>query len=354
MRQCWVGLVLVTVMASAAVPAAAPVRGCAPSDGLHYICGPQASEDLARIPHTPWLIASGMNVGHPAHLYLIDTRRKRAAPVYPETPGAPAASSTPGCTRAPDPARLSLDGLALRAGAHGQHTLYAANHGDRMAIEFFALDARAARPRLRWVGCAPLPPGTLPNAVTPLPDGGLLVISFYDPRDASAWQRMAAGQMTGRILEWHAASGFKPVPDSATSGGNGIETSPDGTLIYASSWSARQLLILSRRDGSRRTLALGFMPDNLHRLADGSLLVAGQDTTVAAIHACTGASCPQPWVVARVQPDSGQVERLLAGAGTRAVDYACGALAVDGTLFVTVRGDQRIAYAALPRTAATW
>jgi len=223
-----------------------------------------------------------------------------------------------------------------------------------MAIEIFAVDARTARPQLRWMGCAPLPPGTLPNAVTALPDGGLLVISFYDPTDPDAWKRMAAGQHTGRILQWHARRGFEAVANSATSGGNGIATSADGSLIYASSWSSRQLLVLSRRDGSRREIPLDFMPDNIHRLADGSLLVAGQRTTVTAIEACTGARCPQPWVIARVQPASGssgadrvdRVEQLLTGTGSAAIDYACGALAVNGTLYITARGDQRIAYKA--------
>ncbi|HTB67903.1 MAG TPA: hypothetical protein VK727_16895 [Steroidobacteraceae bacterium] len=326
---------------------------CAASTGysstvLNYIAGPIASEDLARVPDTPWLIASGMNVGRPAHLYLIDTVHKSASILFP-TDGvtAPAAApSTTACSGPPDLTRLSTDGLALRAGSGGLHTLYAANHGDRMAIEFFAVDARGSRPRLRWIGCAPLPPGTLPNAVTALPDGGLLVISFYDPTDKGAWARMAAGANTGRILQWHAQRGYEPVANSATSGGNGIETSADGKLIYASSWSARRLVILSRQDGSRREIPLGFMPDNIHRLSDGSLLIAGQRTTVSAIEACTGAPCPQPWVVVRVQPRSGRIQPLLSGTGSAAISYACGALAVNDTLYVTARGDQRIAYAA--------
>ena len=351
--------------------AAGPPAGCGPDGTLSYICGPVASEDLVRIPHSAWLIASGMNIGQPAHLYLIDTLHKTSSVLFPSGKPGPAAGPapdpmpgpapdpqrTPGppltaaCGSPPDLARMSLDGLALRAGARGIHTLYAANHGDRMAIEIFAVDARSARPRLRWMGCARLPPGTLPNAVTPLPDGGLLVISFYDPTDPHAWKRMAAGQHTGRILQWHAQRGFEAVANSATSGGNGIATSADGSLIYASSWSSRQLLVLSRRDGSRREIPLDFMPDNIHRLADGSLLVAGQRTTVAAIEACTGARCPQPWVIARVQPARGRlgadtVEQLLTGAGSAAIDYACGAIAVNGTLYITARGAQRIAYQA--------
>jgi hypothetical protein len=315
---------------------------------LRYITGTVASEDLIRIPATDWLIASGMNVGLPAHLYLIDTVHKTAAILFPmdgvRAPGAPQPTSA--CNGPPDLARMSTDGLALRTGSDGVHTLYAANHGDRMAIEFFSVDARGAKPRLQWIDCAPLPPGTLPNAVTTLPDGGLLVISCYDPTDKSAWARMAAGKNTGRILQWHAARGYEPVANSATSGGNGIETSADGHLIYASSWSARRLVILSRQDGSRREIPLGFMPDNIHRLADGSLLIAGQRTTVAAIAACTGAACPQPWVVARVQPRSGRIQPLLSGTGSALISYACGALVVNGTLYVTARGDQRIAYRA--------
>jgi hypothetical protein len=61
------------LMAHAAV-AGKPAATCAPESGLQFICGPVASEDLARIPGTPWLIASGLNLGAPAHFYLIDTR----------------------------------------------------------------------------------------------------------------------------------------------------------------------------------------------------------------------------------------------------------------------------------------
>jgi hypothetical protein len=329
----------------------AAAADCAPSEGLHYICGPAASEDLVPVPNSHWLIASGMNVGRPAHFYLIDTVHESASILFPSDTATPlaAANRTPACPGPPDLARLSTDGLALRPNAHGVHTLYAANHGDRMAIEFFDVDARGERPRLRWIGCAPLPADTLPNAVTTLPDGGLLVISFYDPNDKSAWQRMAAGKTTGRILQWHPDRGFEAVADSATSGGNGIETSADGSLIYASSWSARQLVILSRRDGSRREIALGFMPDNIHRLGDGSLLVGGQRTSVAAIEACTPAQCRQPWVIARIEPRSGKIEELVTGNGSEQIAYACGAVAVNGTLYITARGDQRIAFKPLGR-----
>jgi len=152
MRHACLLLGLLLLAVSAADGAPDPAADCAPSAGLRFICGPQASEDLVRIPHSNWLIASGMNVGQPAHLYLIDTVHKTSAILFPTAgAGAPAAGPATACRGPPDPARMSMDGLALRAGRNGIHTLYAANHGDRMAIEFFAIDVRDAQPTLRWL-----------------------------------------------------------------------------------------------------------------------------------------------------------------------------------------------------------
>jgi hypothetical protein len=332
----------------AVAPSAPP--GCAPSHGLRFICGPEASEDLARVPGTPWLITSGMNIGKPAQLYVIDTDTKSAAALFPL--GKPAMTldrtRAPGCDGPPDLSRMSTDGLGLRSGREGVHMLYAANHGDRAAIEMFEINATGNRPRLRWVGCALLPTGTLPNAVTPLPGDGLLVTSFYDPTDKKAWQRMARGEKTGRLLEWHPETGFRVLPGSELSGANGVETNAEGNLVYVSAWSARKLVVLSRDDGARREIPLDFMPDNIRRLDDGSLLVAGQRTSVEKIAACA-AQCPQPWVVVKVDPQTGTVRKLLMREGTQAINYACSALLVGDTVYITARGDRRIAYVSLSK-----
>jgi hypothetical protein len=42
---------------------------------------------------------------------------------------------------------------------------------------------------------------------------------------------------------------------------------------------------------------------------------------------------------------------MLEGRGNAAVNYACGAVAVADTLFVTVRGAQRIIYHSFPAAA---
>lgn len=333
----WLALLYAALCSDAA--AAAPT--CASEHDLQFICGPVASEDLVRIPGTRWLIASGLNIGAPAHLYLIDTKDKSFAVSFPV--GTPRMqvdrALTPDCSGPPDLSRMSTDGLALRAGSDGTHTLYAANHGDRMAIEVFEVDARSAQPQLRWVGCMRLPARVVPNGVAALPDGGILVTNFYDP---------SGKQGSGGLLEWHAASGFRNVPGASFSGANGVELNADASLIYVSAWASRRIVVLSRRGGTRREIPLTFMPDNIHRLSDGSLLVGGQESTVEKILSCQ-AECPQPWVVARVDPKKSTVQTILEGPGTRIVNYAAGGLVVDGTLYVTARGDNRILFAPMPR-----
>jgi hypothetical protein len=280
-------------------------------DALACIDGPVGSEDIVHVPGTSWLIASGLNLGTPAQLSLIDTRTKSATAL--------SVSYQPG------------------------------TEGDRGAAppEIFAIDSALARPALRWVGCVLLPANALPNAVRPLADGSLLVICPYDPTVPDFWSRMARAQNTGRILKWRADQGIEEWPHSAMSGGNGLEVSADGKLVYASAWSARQLVVFSLPEGTRRAIALDFMPDNIHALADGTLLVAGQRTTVEAICGCADASCPQPWVIARIDVDSAEVRELLAGQGTEKVNYACGALVAGDSMYVTVRGDRCIVYKAL-------
>ena len=326
---------------------------CPSSEGLQFVCGTQGSEDLVRIPGTSWLVASGLKLAGPAHLYLIDTREQRAFIGFP-LPGSVLPSDgtwRASCPAPPDLSRLSTDGLGILPGRNGVHRLFAANHGDRRAIEFFEVDARAARPNIRWVGCAVLPDGTLPNAVAPLAGGGLLVTSFYDPGDARAWEHMARGEPTGRILEWQPGRGFRELPGSAMSGANGLETSADERVIYASAWSARRLVILPREGGRSETVQLDFLPDNIHRLEDGSLLVGGQRTEVERIARCGAGECPQPWTIVRIEPRSHTVTPLLAREGSPEVNYACGGLVVGKELYLTARGSRSVAlvpWSALP------
>jgi hypothetical protein len=323
-------------------------HSCLPGDGLGYICGPVASEDLVAVPGTPWLVASGLNIGTPAHLYLIDDRTRRARVLFPV--GTPEMQLDPtlhsDCKAPPQLASLSVDGLGLRTTGNRQHLLYAANHGDRYAIEIFRLDARPTLPTLAWVGCVAMPIGTLPNAVVPLADGGLIISSFHDPRDKQAWQRMSRGENTGSVWEWHAGKGVHKIDIGPVSGANGLAISADERTLYVSAWSSSQLLVIDRLSLARRHLPLGFMPDNIKRNDDGTLLVAGQRGNILQIGNC-GASCPQDWLIAQIDPAKASVTTLISRHGNELLNYACTALKLGQTVYITARGDQRIAFASL-------
>jgi hypothetical protein len=312
---------------------------CPPSDGLQGICGPVASEDLVRIGNTPWLVASGLNVGTPAHLYLIDTRTRRSRPLFPQ--GQPRMRVDPAfksvCPAPPKLDALSLDGLALRPAARGSAPmLLAANHGDRRSIEIFRIDG-GNNPSLTWIGCVPMPKGTLPNAVAPLADGGLIATSFRNP-DAPP------DENTGGIWEWHADSGWHRLPIGDVPGANGLALSPDERTLYVSAWSARRLLVLNRNSPTGKEIPLDFLPDNLHWAPDGSLLVAGQRAQPKDITACGASSCPQEWTVARVDVASLAVTPILNRKGSEIINYVCGALQVGDTLYLTLRGAPRVAW----------
>ena len=326
-------------MALMAAALAAPVPAdCAPRNGLHFICGPVGAEDIGRIPGTPWLVASGLNLGAPAELSLIDTRTKRAQPLYPAAGGAKT-RSTADCPGPPDPATMSTDGLTIRGSM-----LYVANHGDRRAVEMFRLDARGRTPTATWVGCAPVPAHTLPNAVVALTGDRLIVSSFHDPDDANAWDEMARREPTGSLWEWRPGHGFRRLEAGPISGANGLELSPDERTLYVSAWSSSKLLVIDLKTLKRREIALDFLPDNIKRAPGGGLLVGGQKTSVASIAACHGPQCPQDWRVVRLDPSSGRVTPLAARHGDALVNYACTGLEVYGTLYITNRGDNRIAW----------
>jgi sugar lactone lactonase YvrE len=117
--------------------------------------------------------------------------------------------------------------------------------------------------------------------------------------------------------------------------------------LYVSAWSGHEIVVIDRRSGARHSIPVDFMPDNIKRDANGKLFVAGQRSTAATIGACRGPSCPQNWLVARVDPRRGTVVPLITRPGNELINYASGAFAVDGTLFITGRGDHRLAYVPL-------
>jgi hypothetical protein len=55
----------------------AAAQECAPYRDYNFLCGPNAVEDLVRVPGTPWFVGSGMSGNRtPGKLHLIDTGQR--------------------------------------------------------------------------------------------------------------------------------------------------------------------------------------------------------------------------------------------------------------------------------------
>jgi hypothetical protein len=200
-----------------------------------------------------------------------------------------------------------------------------------------------------------MPEGTDANAVTALRDGGIAIASM-DDGSADRMTRHVAGEALGTVYEWHARLGLKPLPGIKLRGGNGIVESPDGRSLFVSAWSGGEIVRI-RRDGRAppTSVKLDYLPDNLKWAADGSILVGGQRAPVSTIANCTGATCIDDWLIAKLDPRTLKSRTLIDGKGTPGVNYATGATELNGSLYITNRGMGRIGVvrtADLPRRDA--
>jgi hypothetical protein len=244
------------------------------------------------------------------------------------------------------PGPLPADGLA----PHGMDlvvdgappwVLLVVNHGAREAIEVYDVTPAEPAPRLRWVGCIPLPDGVLANDVAALPDGAL-VASATSGGMAAAFVRMTLGLPLGDALEWTPEAGWRRVEHTRAGIPNGIAVDAHDRLWLAD-WRESRLLRLDRATGTRQAIALPHHPDNLSWTSDGRLLVAGQIGSVRAAFGCLDGAvrnCGQPWSVLSVDPDTLAVTTVAEGDG-RDFGAASSAVMVGDTLVVgTWAGDR--------------
>jgi hypothetical protein len=351
-----VAVLLVGAVMMGSAGGAAAAEPCNPVGKLDFVCGPLNSEDLVQVPGTKWIVSSGMDgggAGSHGMLHLVNAQDKSWKVLFPGmNPQLRPDKATYGnCPGAPDLGKFSAHGLNLRPGANGgPDTLYVVNHGGRESIEIFALDAKGEEPTVTWIGCAVMPSHTWPNAVAPLPGGGIVVTDMFDPTDPKAADKMAAGTNTGAVYEWHPHHGFKRVPNSEMSGNNGIEVSRDGKWIYVAAWGNKAVVRLSRDGSKRDTLPAGYLVDNLRWAPDGALMATGQNVPVKEVFGCFqshNARCTQPWRIDIWDTAAMRLKPLLSEAGNPEFGDATTGLQIGDEMFVgTFRGD-RIAYFSL-------
>ena len=343
MRQ-WIAIGLLAALASARggeaeSPGQAPqapeaaVEGCEPVGELRFICDVIGPEDLAVVPDSDWVIASGNQAGGRIQLVSVSGRTARVL-----FPGAAAgerldSQAYPTCPGPIDPTEgddFRAHGLYLQPGPDAVHALYVVHHGLRESVEVFELDAGPAEPALTWIGCAVAPEGVTLNAVVALPDGGF----------AATAPRMT-GEVASAVWEWQAGGGWQVVPGSEDIRPNGLEISADGAWLYVAGWQDERFIRLSRGRTPVETDAvqLGFRPDNLRMAPDGLVYAAGHTDFQRPSEASN---------VARIDPDRLEFERIFQQPYLEGFAAATTAVPIGGDIWLGTNRGEMIAYFPAP------
>jgi hypothetical protein len=320
-----------------------------------YICGPVSAEDLVLIPDTKWVVASGF--AGSVSLYLIDTEQKTWSDFYPASkPRARQDMATYGaCPGSPDPNGFIAHGLHIRAGADGHSTLHVVGHGEREAIEVFEIDASGERPVLTWTGCVLTPEGMQANSVAALADGSMLVT--IPLHTGISINQALAGNPTGAVYSWSPGDPqFTKIEGTEMPYANGIELSDDGKEFYIASSGLLKVLAFANSNPTRMlrsTEQFSIIPDNLHRGDGGKLITAGlaiDDPVCGNVPLSLEfdldvfASCPRPFTVLAVDPQTMQTNTLASSPAQQHFSNITMALEVGAELWLGTFAGDRIAY----------
>lgn len=305
---------------------------CPPVGPLSFICGVIGPEDLAVIPESDWVVASGNQEGGRIHLVSISNKTTQVAFPSAETAEQLDGDTYPTCPGPIDPTegdQFRAHGLYLRSGDNATHTLYVVHHGFRESIEVFEVAAGEDPPRLTWVGCAVTPEGTVLNSVVGLPDGGFATTATT-----------LEGDVTSGVLEWQTETGWMLVPGSEDIRPNGLEVSDDGTWLYVAGWQDERVIRLSRGqpDVQKDMVQIGFRPDNLRRAPDGLIYAAGHTNFQEPSEAFN---------VAWIDPETLEFERILQHPVIEGFAASTTAIPIADELWLGTNRGRMIAY--MPR-----
>ena len=336
---------------------------CNPPD-TGFLCGLKNTEDMVRLPHTPWVIATQINLdpstSPPSHFgpgsleaIRIDTHGVRR--LFP-APGSTAVwdrETYPDCPAPPQP--LSPVGLNAKPIGRGKFRLYVDNHGERESVEIIDVTMRGEAFQATWRGCVKVPKElkVWPNGVAPLPEDGIAlsgnnVAVWYPHR---GWERVPQFQAPG--------------PGETTNGvsyangyANGIEASHDGHWLLVAD-SGKKMIVRIPVAGSSKAhdIGLNFLPDNVRWGEDGNLYVTGpyipQGVSASQVRECALAPvCSLGFAIAKIDPTEWTVGEVFRS-GDQGIKGLFGdsstALQIGDQLWTgTARGD-RVAIIPVPQ-----
>jgi len=305
---------------------------CRSEQGLTYLCGFMAPEDIVNVGSRGLVLASGHRA--PGHLYLIDPARGTRSELmqvqsfrlqhdtnaYPDCPG-------PLNREAVD-----VHGLSVGEASAGLFSIYTTSHGDREEIEIYDLDLRGKAPVLTWKGCVLLQKDGYFNGVAKLADGGFVATRMRD--ENARMDEIKPGAITGRVFQWHPGGQLQPLDGTELSLPNGIDISADERYLFVTATFTQELVRFDRHvtPMSKRAVSLPMLPDNVHWDGDGKLLIAGPNVVDPAV--CKGGRCASGWTVVEVDPETLAVTRLGGANANAALQRASAAMRLGNEIWV--------------------
>ncbi len=316
---------------------------------LGRIPGPINAETVLVVPGSPWVIMSSLTdpEQQAGVLTAVHAESHEVVTVYPD--GADAAYGGKGFDSSlleQGPGKLFSHGMAIKAGAYGVHRLYVVNHNvanrpNGQSIEAFDVRVVGGCPRLTHLGGVLLPEGRWPTDVVALPgdEEGFITNSLMDPADHGGFDRLAAGEAMGSVLEWTPDDGWSVLPTGLLAAPNGVEISPDGRYVYIACWSIREIWRVERgvpEPKIIRSHANGVLVDNFTWDRGGKLLCAGQlsDPVSHLRMFAAQARCDLPSAVISIDPETLAVETLASGQAPDGWGMASSAVEIGNEIWV--------------------
>ena len=140
---------------------------CDADGDVQFLCGPVSPEDLAQVPDSPWVVASGME--DDGYLYFTNSDDLSTTAVYPAANARHELIDRFADCPGPLTSGFRPHGVNLVRGENGIHTLLVVRHGDRESIEVFEIQETSSTPELTWIGCVIAPDGIVFNSVVATP-----------------------------------------------------------------------------------------------------------------------------------------------------------------------------------------